>query len=98
MVPALKAVGQLDVPVEARRGFPGLLQAFLDYVASNTPMSEASGWSDLVAGAEAQYLAGFRDDGTVRGETVRHTVAAVGRNDPCPCGSGRKFKKCCMAR
>ena len=23
--------------------------------------------------------------------------AKVGRNDPCPCGSGRKFKKCCMA-
>ncbi len=22
----------------------------------------------------------------------------VGRNDPCPCGSGRKYKKCCMAR
>ena len=21
--------------------------------------------------------------------------AKVGRNDPCPCGSGRKFKKCC---
>lgn len=20
----------------------------------------------------------------------------VGRNDPCPCGSGRKFKKCCI--
>lgn len=20
----------------------------------------------------------------------------VGRNDPCPCGSGRKFKKCCV--
>lgn len=23
--------------------------------------------------------------------------ARVGRNDPCPCGSGRKFKKCCGA-
>lgn len=22
----------------------------------------------------------------------------VGRNDPCPCGSGRKFKKCCVWR
>jgi uncharacterized protein YecA (UPF0149 family) len=22
---------------------------------------------------------------------------AVGRNDPCPCGSGKKFKKCCGA-
>ncbi|MBR2837354.1 MAG: SEC-C domain-containing protein, partial [Kiritimatiellae bacterium] len=21
--------------------------------------------------------------------------AAVGRNDPCPCGSGTKYKKCC---
>ncbi len=23
-------------------------------------------------------------------------VASAGRNDPCPCGSGRKFKKCCL--
>jgi len=23
------------------------------------------------------------------------TAAKVGRNDPCPCGSGKKFKKCC---
>ena len=22
----------------------------------------------------------------------------VGRNDPCPCGSGKKFKKCCMGK
>ena len=22
----------------------------------------------------------------------------VGRNDPCPCGSGKKFKKCCEAK
>ncbi|MEK6775667.1 MAG: SEC-C metal-binding domain-containing protein [bacterium] len=20
----------------------------------------------------------------------------MGRNDPCPCGSGKKYKKCCM--
>lgn len=24
-----------------------------------------------------------------------HGERAVGRNDPCPCGSGKKFKKCC---
>jgi preprotein translocase subunit SecA len=24
------------------------------------------------------------------------TAAKVGRNDPCPCGSGKKYKKCCM--
>lgn len=26
---------------------------------------------------------------------VRRAEAKVGRNDPCPCGSGRKYKKCC---
>jgi uncharacterized protein len=25
----------------------------------------------------------------------RHNVSKVGRNDPCPCGSGKKYKKCC---
>jgi hypothetical protein len=28
--------------------------------------------------------------------TVRHEGPRVGRNDPCPCGSGKKYKKCCM--
>ena len=22
----------------------------------------------------------------------------IGRNDPCPCGSGKKYKKCCLDR
>lgn len=26
---------------------------------------------------------------------VKNTAPKVGRNDPCPCGSGKKFKKCC---
>lgn len=25
-------------------------------------------------------------------------MAKVGRNDPCPCGSGKKYKKCCMIK
>jgi preprotein translocase subunit SecA len=27
-------------------------------------------------------------------KTVKHEGAKIGRNDPCPCGSGKKFKKC----
>ncbi len=30
--------------------------------------------------------------------TPRKNVAKPGRNDPCPCGSGKKYKKCCGAR
>lgn len=29
------------------------------------------------------------------GEPIRREEPKVGRNDPCPCGSGKKFKKCC---
>ena len=30
-------------------------------------------------------------------ETVVNPTRDIGRNDPCPCGSGKKFKKCCLA-
>jgi len=30
-----------------------------------------------------------------KGVSVKSTQQKVGRNDPCPCGSGKKFKKCC---
>lgn len=29
--------------------------------------------------------------------TLRRAGPKVGRNDACPCGSGKKYKKCCMA-
>jgi hypothetical protein len=27
---------------------------------------------------------------------VARTTPSVGRNEPCPCGSGRKYKQCCL--
>ena len=29
--------------------------------------------------------------------SAHRATPRIGRNDPCPCGSGRKFKKCCAA-
>lgn len=34
-------------------------------------------------------------DGTVTPATIRRQGKKVGRNDPCPCGSGKKYKNCC---
>ena len=36
-----------------------------------------------------------RGEDTPVSATVRREAAKVGRNDPCPCGSGKKYKKCC---
>ena len=36
------------------------------------------------------------DDGELVGETPKvREEPKIGRNDPCPCGSGKKYKKCC---
>ena len=37
------------------------------------------------------------DDGTVKKEPKK-ADKKPGRNDPCPCGSGKKYKKCCMQK
>jgi hypothetical protein len=34
----------------------------------------------------------------ISGFTVRRAVARIGRNDPCPCGSGKKHKHCCLGK
>jgi preprotein translocase subunit SecA len=36
-----------------------------------------------------------RGEDTPAAVTVKRDAAKVGRNDPCPCGSGKKYKKCC---
>ena len=37
----------------------------------------------------------FIDGKEITGPTVRKTTPDIGRNDPCSCGSGKKYKKCC---
>jgi uncharacterized protein YecA (UPF0149 family) len=44
-------------------------------------------------------------DDHVHGESCEHHhhppqrfVTKIGRNEPCPCGSGRKYKKCCLGK
>lgn len=37
-----------------------------------------------------------REDELPVSEPVSRSEIPVGRNDPCPCGSGRKYKKCCL--
>ncbi|MDD2714348.1 MAG: preprotein translocase subunit SecA [Candidatus Wallbacteria bacterium] len=44
-----------------------------------------------------ELLTNRGDDGGVKLAPKRREHEKVGRNDPCPCGSGKKYKKCCGA-
>ena len=47
---------------------------------------------DLDTSAERMDFIKMKERPTVK--QLRRTPASVGRNEPCPCGSGLKFKKC----
>ncbi|MGB7574577.1 MAG: preprotein translocase subunit SecA, partial [Thermodesulfobacteriota bacterium] len=47
-------------------------------------------------GEAAQGGGGKTESG--KGVTVRRDGKKVGRNDPCPCGSGKKYKRCCLPK
>ncbi len=57
--------------------------SFLDSMGNTRSMFEAMGNNNL-------YL-----DSLVEQQPLKRDENKVGRNDPCPCGSGKKYKKCC---
>ena len=59
-----------------------------DLAARNEEFAELLG--DCVMAIQAWWLPTRKE-----GSTVRRDQAIVGRNELCPCGSGKKFKKCC---
>jgi hypothetical protein len=92
----LNDIPRLDFPLDVRRAVPGLLREFFNYLVVSGRFPAALSWIDRIAVINKKYQALFREDGSVKGETFRKKYTDVNRNDPCPCGSGKKFKKCCM--
>ncbi|MFV8818249.1 preprotein translocase subunit SecA [Haliea sp. E17] len=56
--------------------------------------AEATGMAPQQEAAQAQAPPGLDSEQALRPETYIREEPKVGRNDPCPCGSGKKFKQC----
>jgi len=75
------------------------VEAFHSFL-QNLPSKEihqstsAFGAEERRAANEAKDMVGEAAEMVTKAEPVRASVK-VGRNDPCPCGSGKKYKKCC---
>jgi len=51
--------------------------------------------TDLRQPKEQQLVFSSGDEAETKKDPVKRTQKKVGRNAPCPCGSGKKYKKCC---
>jgi hypothetical protein len=54
---------------------------------------EMRAWTDLAQSECEQFIEEKRTDRPV--DSITFGISKISRNDPCPCGSGKKFKNCC---
>ncbi|MCW1926691.1 preprotein translocase subunit SecA [Bhargavaea beijingensis] len=93
----LRAYGQND-PLreyqnEGFRMFEDMVDAIRDDVAKYAMKAEIRQNLQREEVAKGEAVNPKEDGGEVKKKPIRRKVA-VGRNDPCPCGSGKKFKNC----
>lgn len=91
---------RLTLPDDARPHVPEVIARFLEFLLESGRVGEGADWAAQVRVIARSYGERLKPDGGVKGVTIRKPADAspVGRNDPCPCGSGKKYKKCCYAR
>jgi preprotein translocase subunit SecA len=65
-------------------------------VAAETPSRQVR--PARAVAAMARGGGGSLTDSSPESRTIRRSGRKIGRNDPCPCGSGKKYKKCCGQR
>ena len=88
----LERIPALELPEEVRARAPEILALFLESLQAQGRHPGGSAFMRALAPAYRERL---KPGGGVRTPPLRRGTEPIGRNDPCPCGSGKKFKKCC---
>ena len=99
----LRGYGQKDPKHEYKREGFELFREMLDRIKENTVRAlchlriETEVREDEFQHKESKSDLEYSDsgEGESRKKPKRRSEPKVGRNDPCPCGSGKKYKKCC---
>lgn len=102
----LRAIGQMDPLVEYKRETFNLFKELIEEIKFDTVRllynvrvvtREEQEKQKTVRENEVTNIvtSGPLEAGSIALQTKPVTAKKIGRNDPCPCGSGKKYKKCC---
>ena len=86
---------QVNIPEPTRserRRQPSMVATHAD--STGMGLTAPSPVMDPTGSQPANPMAAASQAGNQTTQTIRRTMPKVGRNDPCPCGSGKKYKKC----
>jgi hypothetical protein len=87
----LETVARLQLPDVMHAAMPRLARDLLTFLEQQGRLANGRDLGLALATAAEAYARARR--GEV--ESLERPGAKIGRNDPCPCGSGKKFKRCC---
>ncbi len=88
---------RVQVSGEDKKEIPRVLENFFIFLDESGRLPGKQSIIERIRSCGHQYQERIRQDGSVKGVTYRKKGSEVGRNDPCPCGSGKKYKKCCAS-
>jgi hypothetical protein len=90
----LEGVAPLSVPEPARAEVPALCALFLEEMEAQGRIAGGRALGLFAKALREPYL----EAAGGKKRPFRAASKPIGRNDPCPCGSGLKYKKCCLGR
>ncbi len=93
-----ETISRLTLPEAARHDAPEVIALFFEYLQNSGRVADGEIWAGEIRLLASGSKTRSKGEGGVKGVTIRKSakVSPLGRNDPCPCGSGKKYKKCCM--
>ena len=98
----LRAYGQHDPVVAYKEEGYEMFQAMITAIREETVrrmfLAQIGPKMEVKRQKVAKEMSTNAPDKSVKKQPVRTAATKVGPNDPCPCGSGKKYKKCCMQK
>ncbi len=88
----LGKVASIDAPQAVRERTPDLCAAFLEDLESAGRLGGGRSLARFVRALRGGFL---KSSGASK-TPERRVAPKIAPNDPCPCGSGKKFKRCCQ--
>ena len=81
--------------IRTEKGQPGDQTGVVEFRATYTANNEFCNHHEVATFVKEADGWKFEDGELVGEKPMTREEPKVGRNDPCPCGSGKKYKKCC---
>jgi hypothetical protein len=91
----LERVAGLPLEKEVRAEAPRLVAAYLEFLGREGRVAEARHLANFALALGKEFP---RHGSGAGAPPIRREAPKLGLNDPCPCGSGKKWKKCCRKK